>query len=185
MAKKPLPSPEVLRQLLRYEPDTGKLFWRERGPEWFVDQRSQKIWNTKHAGREAGANLKGYVFVRLDGGAYLAHRLVWKMITGGEPNVIDHINGDRSDNRICNLRDVTHEQNMKNVGMYSTNKSGITGVYWDTDRVKWSVTGRIDGKSKNVGRFDCLGRAIRARHRFLEVNKFHAGHGLRRSCAKD
>lgn len=125
MAKKPLPSPEQLRQLLEYDPDTGSLFWRPRtGP---YSQR----WNTRWAGKRAGTiNGDGYRMLKVFDQCLLAHRVVWAMHHGYWPAALDHRNGKRYDNRIKNLREVPHVINQRNQGRHRSNKSGRTGVCW-------------------------------------------------------
>ena len=106
-----LPSPELLRQLLRYDEATGKLYWRERSLDlfddgkWSAEQRCNN-WNSRFSGREAGTlNTTGYINVCLFGKHYAAHRVVWTMLKNNPPlGQIDHINGNRCDNRIENLR---------------------------------------------------------------------------------
>ena len=184
MASKALPSPEVLRQLLRYEPETGKLFWRERGVEWFEDEarlsaRSRaKAWNTRNAGRQANyPGGHGYDTVRVLWRALMAHRVVWMIAMGEVPEEIDHINGIKSDNRIVNLRNVSRAENLKNLPRRSTNKSGVIGIHWSSDRMKWVATGRRDGASKNLGRFVCVGAAIATRRKYEAENGYHPNHG--------
>lgn len=109
MAKRPLPSPEVLRQLLRCEPGTGSLFWLERPNE--------KSWNARFAGKPAfhSINSHGYRTGAVKGYSLKAHRVIWAMSKGAWPEgEIDHINGDRLDNRLDNLREVSKRQNAMN-----------------------------------------------------------------------
>ena len=82
---------------------------------------------------------------------YKAHRVIWKMVYGSDPHYIDHINGDRTDNRISNLRSVTKAQNNRNKRLRSDNKSGVTGVHWYNPRNKWRVDVRYNGKTKHIG----------------------------------
>ena len=97
---KQLPSQEALRGLFSYDPDTGyltNLFTR--------NSRAVK-------GRRAGNLMStGYRRIRLDGAEYSEHRLIWKLVNGEDPDTIDHINADRSDNRLCNLRNCTAAEN--------------------------------------------------------------------------
>lgn len=117
MASKPLPSPEVLRQLLRYEPDTGKLFWLHRAADLFPSKSAAKSWNARFAGAEALAtdNGQGYLAGRINGRPLKAHRVVWAISYGEWPiGEIDHINGNPGDNRIANLRAVGRTENTRN-----------------------------------------------------------------------
>lgn len=128
MPAKPLPDQSVLHQILRYEPDTGKLYWRERPLELFTisdtssgrgnrglktAEQAAAGWNNAYANTEAftAANDRGYLRGLIFGQSYKAHRVIYKMVHGEEPDEIDHINMDRSDNRLCNLRSVTHREN--------------------------------------------------------------------------
>lgn len=103
--EKPLPTPELLRKLLRYEPDTGKLYWRERTPDMFEDGRMTarqkcRVWNGKFVGREALKSVTsfGYKFGEINGCRHRAHRVIWAISNGEWPtNQIDHINGDMAD----------------------------------------------------------------------------------------
>ena len=90
MANKPLPDANLLRQLLRYDPVTGSLVWRERAREMFNSDARWKGWNKRCAGKEAGViDPIGYRKITLFGRQWLAHRLMWKMLTGEEPDCID------------------------------------------------------------------------------------------------
>jgi hypothetical protein len=123
MAVKPLPDRDLLLQTLRYEPETGKLYWLERPAELFtiVDapkrgatvERGAASWNKGYAGKEAFTyrNDRGYCVGTLFTAQYKAHRVIWKLVYGEDPLFVDHINMDRADNRLCNLRSITHAEN--------------------------------------------------------------------------
>lgn len=184
MAKKPLPCTTVLRQLLRYEPDTGKLFWRERGVEWFSDgyrtaEGNCAGWNAKYQGKEAFTALShGYLHGALFRSNFPAHRVVWAIYHGTAPiGDIDHINGVITDNRIVNLRDVTKSQNMRNQKRHSSNTSGHTGVTWNADRKKWQAQINVNHKGNYLGLFDDLADAIVARKAAERNFGFHPNHG--------
>lgn len=171
MAKRPLPTPEELRQLLRYEPETGKLFWRERGPECFplygtLAEREGKAkrWQKLKAGREAGSiGSRNYVVISVRGHPYFAHRIAWAIHHGCWPTfVIDHINGDRADNRLCNLRDVPPTINYRNMKINALNTSGAANVAYDKTRAKWRAVVRREGRIHNIGSFAQKDDAIRA-----------------------
>lgn len=155
MATKALPSPEVLRQLLRYEPDTGKLFWLPRPVEMFSSPGSCLSWNSKHSGREAlTAKSHNYRHGGILGRLCPAHRVIWALQTGQWPtDEIDHINGNGMDNSWRNLRRATRSQNEMNKGLRSNNRSGFKGVSWHAARNKWLAQIKAGGKARVLGYF--------------------------------
>jgi len=188
MACKALPSQEVLRQLLDYDPSTGALTWRERGADWFASIPSRDaehicaIWNSKYAGSPALANGSsggargGYLTGSLFGAPAKAHRVIWKWMTGEDPDQVDHINGVRSDNRWDNLRNVSHAENAKNYKRRKDNTTGIVGVYWRTHhRAHGKWLAKVRGR--HIGIYSCLGQAIRARRAAEREYGFHENHG--------
>lgn len=110
-------------------------------------------------GDKARINNMGYKIVKFDGISYLEHRILWALHKGSQPDIIDHIDGDTLNNNIENLREATHSQNMRNSKLYKNNKSGIKGVYWDSEKRKWKATLRYNGKENYLGRFDDLSKA--------------------------
>ena len=134
-----------LKELLAYDPLTG------------VFTRLKKTNRNKVIGSEAGSvNAEGYVLIGVDGARYMAHRLAWLYVFGSLPTkLIDHINHDKSDNRIENLREVTQSENLQNqVSPRKTTKSGFLGVSWDGANKKWMAVIKTNRKLKNLGRFD-------------------------------
>jgi len=176
----PLPSPDVLRQLLRYEPDTGKLFWRERPLSFFKSEREWKRWNGRYSGRPAfRVNPQGYVSGMIFRQMHRAHRLVWAMCYNEWPSAdIDHINGDRSDNRLCNLRVVSRRENALNQCRRKNNKSGQTGVS-QCGNGKWRAYISRGGKPVHLGVYDTIDQAREARKRAEVLYGYHANHGAR------
>jgi hypothetical protein len=182
--KKP-PSPSVLRQLIDYDPETGALVWRVRDVSFFTDGKrsaiqSMRRWNTRYAGKPA-LNCKGnagYFSGKIFGRGYLAHRVAWAIYLGAWPErQIDHINGNKLDNRIANLRNVTHQENGKNCAIGTNNTSGTIGVRWyNRDRV-WVAQVRINGKQKHIGNFKNKDDAIEARAKASAEYGYHANHG--------
>lgn len=154
-----LPSPELLRKLLRYEPETGKLFWRARSEDLFNgNKHACRRWNSRYAGKEAmtPVNEAGYKIGGIFNKSFRAHRVIWAMTTGRWPSCfIDHVNGDRSDNRILNLREATTSQNAINSCIQSNNTSGLKGASWCKRTKKWQSYIAVGGKKYNLGYFDC------------------------------
>lgn len=172
MSDKELPSPEYLRQRLRYEPETGKLFWRESAA-------FPKQCNTRLSGVEAGAMAKdGYLRVGINKKNYLAHRAIWAIYHNNWPDSdIDHIDGDKSNNRICNLRIVSKTENSRNSSLRIDNNSGVTGVYWDRLRNKWKAQISVNRRHLYLGAFTDLESALIARKCAEAEYGFHANHG--------
>ena len=180
MATKPLPSPEVLRQLLRYEPDTGNLFWIERGAQWFKDSSRHTAetlacaWNKRHAGKRAFTpiNSSGYHTGTVFRVMLQSHRICWAIHYGMWPEkFIDHINGVRTDNRLCNLREATHAENSRNSGI-PRGESGVRGVRMDKRwRKKWQARITVAGVAKSLGYYETKEEAIAAR--LAAAKKYH------------
>jgi hypothetical protein len=168
-----------LIEMFDYRPDTGVLLWRRRPRDHFNSDWKHKAWNKRYAGLPAGSdNGSGYLRATIWGKDYKIHRLVWLYVYGCEPkHQIDHINHDRSDNRIKNLRSAKPCENMKNKSRYKTNTSGVTGVHWCKRRCKWRAFIRVLGKGFDLGSFDSIEAAERARKAAEKKNKFHFGHG--------
>jgi len=140
---------EVLRGLLDYDPKSGVLTWKHR-----QDARPQ--WNAKCAGKIAGSLNKsiGYVTLRIFDKAYYAHRVAYALMTGEWPkNGIDHINGDRKDNRWDNLRPANQSQNMMNRRKSAKNSTGYKGVCYDKTHKVYVADIRANGKSIRIGRY--------------------------------
>jgi hypothetical protein len=182
MATKLLPAQDVLNQLLSYNPETGKLFWKERPVEMFSDgkqsaARNAAIWNGKHAGKEAfTATSRGYKVGRIGDHGFFAHRVIWKMVYGTEPDRIDHEGGSRDNNRLSKLMDVTEKMNGMNKSIPSNNTSGIIGVYRDNRR-GWRAAIQVDGRQKHLGSFASIEEAAKAR-KLAEIRYgYHANHG--------
>ena len=182
---KPILTIETLRKILRYDPDTGKLFWRERTPDLFSSGKQTaehrcRRWNSCFSGKEAMSvdDGAGYSQGTIFNKKYRAHRVIWAIVNGSWPvNEIDHIDQDRSNNRIGNLREATSQENARNSCMRSNNTSGTTGVFWDKATQKWAARIMIDGQNKNLGRFRCITSAIVSRKVAEVKNGYHANHG--------
>jgi hypothetical protein len=150
---------EKLKSLLDYESDTGLFKWKMRA----VAAREDKIFNSRFAGKTAGTiNGHGYVQINVSGRLHKAHRLAWLFAHGSCPSLIDHINRDKTDNRICNLREATKAQNAVNSGATARSKTGVKGVSWSDKENKWIAYIRVDGRSKRIGGFKDISAAASA-----------------------
>lgn len=121
----------------------------------------------------------GYVYVGFKNAKIMAHRIIWEMHNGKIPEgmEIDHINHTRDDNRIENLRVVTHSENNRNISKASNNKSGYTGVSYEKTRDKWRSSIQINRKLLNLGSCDRIEDAIKARLDAEIKYDFHKNHG--------
>lgn len=150
--RKNMPDINELRHALRYDADTGRFFWRQRRgnvPE----------------GAETGlcGNARGYRIIGWRNRLYVAHRLGWALYHGKWPEQdIDHINGDRSDNRIGNLRLATRSENMQNAKTPVHNSSGYRGVHWHAKAKKWRAVIWKDKRPYHLGFFDAVTDAAEA-----------------------
>lgn len=178
---KELPSPEMLRKLLRYEPETGKLFWLPRPLEMFATSRAANVWNIRYSEKEAFTSISdsGYKHGSIFNKSINAHRVAWALNYGKWPtHQIDHLNGDRADNRIKNLRDVSPSINQRNQKMRSNNTSGFCGVAWIRGKNRYLAYINTDGVRRNLGYFDDMNEAIEARKDAEIGLYFTERHGL-------
>ena len=146
----------------KYDPDTGVVERKSRG---------------KYV-RLKAVNAGGYVHVHF-GNMYLyAHRIAWAIHTGNvDFGVIDHINGDKTNNKISNLRCVTETDSQQNRPKQKNNKSGCVGICWDKRHNKWRVQIGINGTNTRVGEFGDLFSAVSARRSAELRIGFHENHG--------
>jgi len=180
-------TPETLKKILSYNPNTGVLTWKPRDSSFFKARKesseySAKKWNACWAGKPALAskNNQGYKIGAIFHKRYRAHRVIWAMVFGEWPSgEIDHINGNPSDNRIKNLRVVTAKENSKNLKKSIKNTSGTMGVYWYKRDCVWTASIKINGKNKHLGYFEKKSDAIFARKLAEYENGYHPNHGGR------
>lgn len=172
-------SQETLRTLLRYEPETGRLYWRERPLSMFSDANAAKAWNVRYAGKEALSALDSYGYRRgaIWGQSYRAHRVIFKWMTGEDPDQVDHINGIRDDNRWRNLRSVTQVENSRNARMPDRNTSGTVGVSWHVRTKRWRARIKVHQRYIHLGNFPSKDLAIAARKAAERKYNFHPNHG--------
>lgn len=171
MGAKPLPPQDILRRMFVYEPETGFLF--------HTGCNIVKITPMRRKGKHAftSKTRRGYYRGGLLGRNVMAHRVVWKWHFDTEPDEIDHINGDPSDNRIENLRAATRQDNVRNTCIRKCNKSGVQGVYWHNAKSRWVASIRHGGKQIEIGTFLDLEAAAGARKAAEKQFGYHSNHG--------
>ena len=153
--------------LIDYNPDTGVCKWKTR-----TNRRNK-------AGDEIGCSDKdGYLLFKLNKVTYRIHRVIWFMVHSEWPEQIDHINGDPSDNRLCNLRAVTMKENMLNRKLDKRSTTGVAGVIPSNGRYKCYIN--KDGVEHFLGYFADLFEAACARKSAENRLGFHANHGAAR-----
>lgn len=174
-------SPEQVKVLLDYDPASGKLYWKPRPEHLFSGNAPMRRWNTRFSGKEAmtANHIKGYKCGNINSKLHLAHRVAWVLYYGCWPNHIDHINGDKKDNRIENLRSVTNAENHRNMPLRKDNKSGFQNVMLEKRSGKWVARARIGGKDFYIGVFPTAELAGKARKDFDKGGAFHPNHGAR------
>lgn len=150
-------SKEYLNLIFEYK--KGKLF------------RKINVSNAK-TGDEAGYLNKrlGYLYVYINNKNYRVHRIIFMMHHGYVPNLIDHIDGDKLNNKIENLRQATKSENYYNSKIRKDNSSGVNGVCFDKVRKKWCACAVINGKKKYIGRFADIESAKNA---IVDFKKLH------------
>lgn len=126
-----------------------------------------------------GKDNLGYVKISIEGKGYYAHKLAWMFHYGEYPvgGVIDHINHDKADNRIDNLRLITQKENMKNRKKHKNNKSGCAGVDWINSSCSWRARIKVDYKTIHLGMFKRFSDAVDARKNAEVLYGFHKNHG--------
>ena len=168
----------AMRQALRYEKHTGIVYWRKRPKAHFPKLEDWVIWNKRFSGKEVGSikkNKKKYFRgFEFRSKFWVTHRAIWVIVTGQMPVEIDHINGNSLDNRWINLRNVTRQQNMRN--MRSRGRDLPTGVFRRGIRFGAQINPGFSG-NKWLGTFDSLEQAVAARKSAERLLNFHPNHG--------
>ena len=175
---------ELLWTLLDYDSATGDLTWKERSLELFnhlpenLAKATCATFNTSYAGTPALNSLAacGYKVGAIFSVKYYAHRVIWFMFNGEWPKVIDHENGNPSDNRWVNLRNVSLQENSKNISKPKTNTTGHVNIRSKKGRSTFEVQIKINNRSKQVGTFKTIDEAIKARDMAWIEAGFHKNH---------
>jgi hypothetical protein len=181
MKVRELPSKAFLDQVLKYDPDTGEIYWRVRPVTLFTVGKSKdrprsaehacNQWNSRWAGKSAAClKADGYRYMHLNYRTELVHRVAHKIMTGEDPVEIDHIDGNRSNNKWSNLRNGSRSDNFRNLALRRTNTSGHHGVSFSKKQQKWVA-------SITIGTFDKMEDAVKARKIVEASLGFHANHG--------
>lgn len=140
----------IFKEYMDYNPETGKFIWKKKA--------SQRV----KVGEEVGSSPNnGYLRTAVKGVGVYQHKLAYWWVHGEIPEIIDHINRDRTDNRIANLRAGDRTMNNRNLGLSKHNKSGFHGVSGDGD--KWYAHIYFNGSKKHLGTFSNKGEAVMAR----------------------
>ena len=134
----PLPSIELLHSL--FVKEDGVLLNK-------IDRKMVK------AGQRSGCEKDGYIWIKINGQRYSAHRLIFLMHHGYCPEYIDHVDGNGLNNHIENLRPATLSQNKANQSVYSNNMSGVKGVYWCQPKNSWVAQIGFNNRRRTLGTF--------------------------------
>lgn len=174
--RKPYPSQEYIKSILKYDAKSGLFTWKPR-------VNYSQTWNKRYANKPAGS-LKvdsGYVLICIDYSLYRAHRLAIIYQYGDcECQEVDHINGNRSDNRISNLRVATRNQNRRNTKIPNNNSTKIMGVSWDKSRGRWQTYINPSDRNRiSLGRYDDFFEACCVRRSAEVKYNYHENHGKR------
>lgn len=165
---------DELKQHLHYDPDTGVFTWRDRRHLPNVGYNVA----CRTAGKVAGSKLQsGYWRIGIGEKQYRAHRLAWLYVYGWMPTEIDHIDGNRLNNKIENLREVTRAENQRNLRTSSLNTSDHVGVYFNKADKVWVATIGMCYERVYGGRFKTKEEAIFARKCLEQKYGFHKNHG--------
>ena len=159
-----------LKELTDYNADTGIFTWNNK----------TGVGRPKARQGEACTNVNGngYIRIGIDHKRYMAHKLAWLYVYGEMPKEVDHINHIRNDNRLCNLREITHQDNCKNMTVHPSNKSGVTGVS-ETRSGTYIARIMVEGKYLSLGTFKTKAEAIEARLNANVKYNYHENHGVR------
>ena len=174
---------EVMNECIHYDPDTGEIRWKVRPVSHFYSPKVGEAWNRRLAGNHWRVNkYSGYLTSTLSGVPLRGHRVAWFIFHGEWPDgFLDHIDGDKTNNRIANLRVVDPAESSKNKGKQVRNKTGINGVSFDSTRRKkpWRVYIGIKGNGTFIGGYETKAEAKKAREDAEIEHGYHTNHGQR------
>lgn len=170
------PTQASIAAAFEYDAARGLLIWKSRPRAEFATGNAWAVWNTKHSGTVAGwISVKGYRTIRFAGKCRKASRLIWVLLNGVEPDRVDHIDGDTTNDRAGNLRDVSQGENSRNRARGRNNHSGASGVY--IEKGSWRAQINARGVRHYLGTFPTREAAIEARQAAERAHGFHPNHG--------
>jgi hypothetical protein len=177
--QKPILTVDDLHLLLDADFEAGTLTWKPRSRDLFKSDRSATTWLVRYSGKQAlnADHPDGYKTGLIFGKAYLTHRILLAMKLGYWPEYVDHINGNRADNRIENLRPATRVQNGRNAARPVHNTSGCIGVSWNKRDQRWTAYITLNQKRKALGNFKTFEEAVECRKANETIYDFHPNHG--------
>lgn len=162
-----IPSQERLMRFVYYDAATGLFTWKARG-------------RCRYSGKYAGdRHPSGYLTLTIEKTTYRAHKLAWFYVYGKMPELLDHINGNPSDNRIANLRECTPAQNAQNRRKNCSKAIASKGVFYEHRTGRWEAKIMAFGTKRHLGTFateaegaEAYDAAAREMHReFARLNK--------------
>lgn len=173
---------DIAREFLSYDIESGEFIWLPRDRKWFATDQSYKRWHTMYCGKRAGYPHKiydGYFSrtIEIYGVRWQEHRLAFLYMTGDVPGMIDHMDGNPSNNAWDNLQASSYAENSKNRAMSRNNTSGVNGVSWHKRIGKWAANVRLDSKLKHLGYFVDFDEAARVAQSARDGNEFSSRHG--------
>lgn len=150
-----------VREILDYNPNTGEFHWKIKPTK-----------NSRVGQKAGGIKGQGYGYIQYLKKMYSMSHLAWLHFYGKYPAMyIDHINGDRFDNRIANLREATPAENVQNIRKAPSNSShGFLGASFDKEKNKWRARIRVNGKKISLGRYNTPEEASSA---YIDAKRKH------------
>jgi hypothetical protein len=177
---------KYLQECFIYNSKTGDLVWKERPIGHFKNKKGMNIFNGRSAGNVAGTEIKirklkyRKIWIMSKTSCPVgAHSVIWMLVHGEWPENIDHIDGNGLNNRLENLRNVTHSENLMNCRVSKANTSGCTGVFWNKNLSKWASYIRKEKKHSHLGYFSDWFEAVCARKSAEYRHGYHENHGRR------
>jgi len=169
-------SVSFIRSILNYDPISGIFTWKQRQGEG----RGVSIFNALYAGLPAGTIVSSnksktnYIAIKLNGKSYKAHRLAFLFMGENLPDEVDHLDHDGTNNKWENLRASNRLDNMKNLPIQKSNKTGVIGVNWHKAANKWQARAvDCSGKRVDIGRYDSFEDAVSARKKYEVEFKYY------------